>query len=133
MKAMVIDTSAILAVILGEPAREPLIEATRGVSLTAPPSLMWEIGNALSAMMRRGRLSETEARTAWRLASRIPVRTLPIEVDLALQLAARLRIYAYDAYMLQCARQCGAPLLTLDKGLQRAARRAGIPVVEVEG
>ncbi len=52
---VVIDTSAVIAVILGEPERDALIDMTDGVQLMAPPSLHWEVGNALAAMFRRGR------------------------------------------------------------------------------
>ena len=54
---IVVDTSAIIAVIVGEPQRQTLIELTAGADLIAPPSVHWEIGNALSAMLRRGRVS----------------------------------------------------------------------------
>jgi hypothetical protein len=37
----------------------------------------------------------------------------------------------YDAYLIACARQNGAPLITLDRGLARAARRLGIELLEV--
>lgn len=132
MQTIVTDTSVILAVVLGEPARERLIQLTKGAALIAPPSLIWEMGNALSAMMRRRRLSWEEAFQAWQFAAHIPVRMAEIDIMAALRLAAQLRLYAYDAYMLQCARQCNAPLLTLDQGLQAAARKAHIPLVEVE-
>jgi predicted nucleic acid-binding protein len=40
-------------------------------------------------------------------------------------------IYAYDAYMIACAQKYRCPLLTLDKGLIRAAKEAGVEVLEV--
>jgi hypothetical protein len=40
-------------------------------------------------------------------------------------------IYAYDAYLLVCAIQFGAPLLTLDDSLKVAATSLGITVLEV--
>jgi predicted nucleic acid-binding protein len=50
---VVIDTSAILAVLMGEPERAKLIKITNGVTLLTPQSLHWEIGNALSAMLKK--------------------------------------------------------------------------------
>ena len=50
---IVIDTSALLAVVAMEPERAELIRLTRGASLVAPSSVHWEIGNALSAMFKR--------------------------------------------------------------------------------
>jgi len=48
-----------------------------------------------------------------------------------IQIAAELSIYAYDAYLIVCAQQVRAPLLTLDRGLARSARRVGVTVLEV--
>jgi predicted nucleic acid-binding protein len=48
-----------------------------------------------------------------------------------LELADRFGLYAYDAYLMACARQQGAPLLTLDPRLGRAAHEAGVRVIEV--
>ena len=51
----------------------------------------------------------------------------------SLELSHSLNVYAYDAYMIACAEQVGCQLLTLDRGLMNAARRAGVDVVEVPG
>ena len=45
---VVIDTSALIAVLTAEPARERLIARTQGAELLAPGSVHWETGNALS-------------------------------------------------------------------------------------
>jgi hypothetical protein len=44
--------------------------------------------------------------------------------------ATPIRIYAYDAYFLQCALETKAPLLTLDGGMKRVAKLLDITVVE---
>ena len=56
-----------------------------------------------------------------------------VDVDLrqALELADRLKIYAYDAYMIACTINEGCELLTLDDGLSYAAKAAGVTVIEV--
>lgn len=43
---IVIDTSALIAVIVAEPERNKLIEITKGNTLIGPGSIPWEIGNA---------------------------------------------------------------------------------------
>jgi predicted nucleic acid-binding protein len=45
---------------------------------------------------------------------------------------AKIDIYAYDAYIIGCALKHKYPILTLDKGLMDAARKAGAAVKEVE-
>ncbi|MGH9512461.1 MAG: hypothetical protein ACRD2U_10040 [Terriglobales bacterium] len=49
----------------------------------------------------------------------------------AVELAARLKIYAYDAYVVACAVNQRAPLLTLDNGLRTRARELKLDVLEV--
>ncbi|MFP4389630.1 MAG: hypothetical protein ACLFPR_11875, partial [Desulfococcaceae bacterium] len=54
---IVIDTSALIAVIVNEPERKRIIPVTAGNTLIGPGSIPWEIGNAFSAMFNRSRLS----------------------------------------------------------------------------
>lgn len=126
-----VDTSAILAVLLSEPSRSALIAATEGASLIAAPSLPWEVGNALIAGVRKRRLTEAVVLTAWANYGRIPVRLAQVDVAKALELAVLLRVYAYDAYMLETARSARVPLLTLDTALARAARSIGVRTMEL--
>jgi predicted nucleic acid-binding protein len=128
---MVIDTSALLAVILQAPERPALIAATAGAVLVAPGSLPWEVGNALVSLVRRRRLTADDAAQAWAAYETVPLRLLDVDIRTAVRLAMELGLYAYDAYMLILAQQRGLPLLTLDIKLQTAARRTGVSVVEI--
>ena len=47
-------------------------------------------------------------------------------------MAGEAGIYAYDAYLIRCARKYGVPLMTLDRDLERVAKGMGVEVVEVE-
>ncbi|MGD0015563.1 MAG: type II toxin-antitoxin system VapC family toxin, partial [Bryobacteraceae bacterium] len=58
---LVVDTSVILAVLISEPERLNIVELTRDANLLAPASVHWEIGNAISAMIKRKRLTVLEA------------------------------------------------------------------------
>ena len=129
---IVIDTSAIIAVILGEPERDELVRMTDGEQLIAPPSLHWEIGNALTAMFRRGRITLDQATHTLALYQQITIRLAEIDLGRAVELAHQYNTYAYDAYMLACALRYSRPLLSLDVRLHTAARAAGITVMEVE-
>ena len=129
---MVIDTSALLAVLLGEPTRPALIAATKGAVLVGAPSLPWEVGNALVAGVRGRQLSSGAAQKAWGSYAQVPVRLADIDTARALELALALRLYAYDAYVLEAARAARLSLLTLDRALVRAAREIGVSLVEWE-
>lgn len=129
--AVVVDTSVILAVVLNEATKPALIQRTVNVELVAPASLHWEIGNALSALLKRSRITVDEAQQALVAYQTIPIRFLDVPLDTALAVAAQYGLYAYDAYMVVCAQQMAAALLTLDKGLSTAAHAAHIHCLEV--
>ncbi len=127
---LVVDTSALLAVLLDEPERATLVTRTQGATLLAPGSIPWEVGNALIAGFRRKRLNRRQIQDAWGSFERIPLRLVPVTISKALELAAELGLYAYDAYVLEAVRAHRAPLLTTDKRLQAAAARLGLEIWE---
>lgn len=130
---LVVDTSVILAVLLNEPSRTELIALTTGAELVAPASLHWEIANALSAMLRRKRLTLVEARHVLHGYAQIPLRLVDVELEDALTIAPTSSIYAYDAYFIVCAQRASAPLITLDGGLAGVAQSVGVEVIPVLG
>jgi len=128
---IVVDASAIIAVITNEPTRDRLIALSEGADLIAPHSIHWEIGNAFSAMLKQKRVTVEEAVEAVHVYLSIPLRFVEVELDESLQIAQRLDIYAYDAYLIRCAQKFRAPLLTLDKGLLQSAEGMNVAVLEV--
>jgi len=128
---VVIDASAILAVLLREPLRDLLVAAAAGATLLTPASTPWEIGNALVAGWRRRRLTRPDMETAWTSFQAIPLRLVEVDIPRSLRLAVEHGLYAYDAYVLEAALVRRVPMLTLDRGLIRAAAQAGVSVVEV--
>lgn len=127
----VVDTSVIIAVVTNEAQKSALIAQTQGAHLFAPASLPGEIGNAFSAMLRRERITVAQAQAAIVAYRQVILTLVPIDLAAAVALSGRLRIYAYDAYMIDCALRLSAPLLTLDTGLQIAARTAGVIVPDI--
>ena len=128
---IVIDTSALLAVIVAEPERDRIIESTSGHTLIGPGSIPWEIGNAFSAMIKQHRLGLAEAQHGLEIFHTIPLRLVRIDLNNAISIANQIKLYAYDAYFLDCAVRHSAPLLTLDRGLERAALKLGVKLMEV--
>ena len=129
---LVFDTSVIIAVITNEPTKAALVAQTQGAELVAPSTLDFEIGNSFSAMLRRKRVSLGQAVTAIEIYRQIPINLIEIDVMEAITLAAQLNIYAYDAYMIACAKDQNCPLITLDAGLMRATKSVGVEVLEVK-
>jgi predicted nucleic acid-binding protein len=128
---IVIDASALIAVIANETEKERLVAITQEAELIAPMSVHWEIGNAFSSLLKRRRITLKQALQAIDMYLEIPVRFVEAELANSLELAGELGIYAYDAYLLRCAEKYRLLLLTLDKKLVQAAKDKGISVLEV--
>ena len=128
---LTIDTSALIAVIGNEASKGRIVEITKNYSLYAPVSVHWEIGNAFSAMFKRQKIDVEIAKLALKAYQEIPVKFIDVPLEQALELSYSQKIYAYDAYLIQCAQQTSTSLLTLDKGLKTVAKNIGIQVLEV--
>ena len=128
---VVIDTSALVAVILGEAERDRIVELTSGNTLIGPGSIPWEVGNAFSAMLKQRRLTIEEVNTGLAIFQRIPIRYAKSDLSHALRLAHEVAMYAYDAYFLDCAIRHAAPLLTLDQKLRAAAGKLNVAAWEI--
>lgn len=129
---LTVDASVVMAVILNEPTKPKLLEATRGAELISAPSLPWEVGNALSALFRRRHIDMAQAELAMESFRRVPVRLPSLEIESSVALAERHDVYAYDAYVIECARRYQTPLLSLDRRQCEVARSEGIATWEVD-
>lgn len=83
-------------------------------------------------MLKRERITLSMAQAVVAAYRRIPIRQQQVDLEGALEIASRLGLYAYDAYLLCCAMDCGAPLMTLDRALALAARSVGVDLWEVQ-
>lgn len=128
---IVIDTSALISVIVAEPERERIIEITTGNTLIGPGSIPWEIGNAFSAMFKQKRLALEEAKKGLSIFQSIPLRYIKTDFVSVLKISKQTTLYAYDAYFLDCALRQKAPLLTLDRRLKASAQSLNIETMEI--
>ncbi len=127
---IIADTNIFLAVALDEPEKNNIIQLTSGSEIFSPEILPYEIGNALSAMVKRKKITKKEALSAQKRANIVPVRLINIDIYLALKLAIKFNIYAYDAYFLQGAKTFSHPLITLDKRMKQVANELNIELLE---
>ena len=128
---LVIDTSAIIAVIANEPEKQAISEYVADSTPVVPRSVHWEIGNALSRMFKRDRITIAESKVALSEYELMRFRFIDVDLEQSVELSEQLNIYAYDAYVLVSAFNHRLPLLTLDRGMAAAASRIGIHVLEV--
>jgi predicted nucleic acid-binding protein len=132
MSKVIVDASVILACLLNEPEKDRLLELTNGMELVAPGSLPWEVGNALSAAFKKKRFDNTKAaHSAIKEFTEIPIQLIHINIRDAIDVCFRRSIYAYDAYIIVCARHARAPILTLDRRLAIVAEEENLKVLEV--
>jgi len=127
---IIADTNTFIAVALNEPEKGNIIRLTEGHELIAPDVLPFEIGNALTAMMKKNALKKEEVESAWEIVQQIPVDLRHTNIKSALSIAIKYNLYAYDAYFLESAKNLRSPLLTLDLGMQQVAREMGITILE---
>ncbi|MBA2492962.1 MAG: type II toxin-antitoxin system VapC family toxin [Gammaproteobacteria bacterium] len=129
--SVVADTNIFLAVALDEPEKTNIVRATVGAEIAAPEILPYEIGNALTAMVKRRQIEARRAHDTYEVTQQIPVRLLAVDIGSALGIALRFDIYAYDAYFLDCARTLSCPLVTLDQRMLQVASEMGIKTLEL--
>ena len=128
---ILVDANIYLAIMLNEPEKKSIIDLTQNSELVSPQVLPYEIGNALSAMFKRDRLTKAQIIDCFDIYNSIPVRLIDVDIKAALQIASNFSIYAYDAYYLEIARRFKFNLLSLDKKMMSVASDMGIHLLEV--
>ena len=83
-------------------------------------------------MFKRQKINLELAKLVLKAYQEIPVKFIDVPLEQSLELSYSQEIYAYDAYLIQCALQTSTSLLTLDKRLKTVAKNIGIHVIEVE-
>ena len=92
-------------------------------SIYAPPLILYEIGNALVTLVRRGFITKGDALRKFKSLTAIP--TLNIKeptLDKAIEIAVELQITLYDASYLALALEIGVPFITADRELYEKGR-----------
>ena len=128
---LVVDANIFLAIALNEPEKNQIIQLTAGSRLVAPEILLYEIGNALSAMMKRQRLTYQQATKAFSIIELIPVVLEKADIIQALKISHRYNSYAYDAYYLEVAQRLRIPLMTLDQKMKNVGNSLNINLLEL--
>lgn len=140
MTAVVLDCSAALALVLPDERSESVeryvSSVVAGQTELLVPGLWWhECTNVLLTATRRERINAAEARAALSALGRLPTTTgsapTPAEVIHLFHLGMSYGLTAYDAAYLSLAELSGGTLLSLDKRVTHAAKRAGIPVADL--
>lgn len=136
MTGVVVDASVALAWCFPDEASEyadAVLVALGGRRILVPAVWPLEITNAVIVAERRKRISPSEIRRFIELLEGLTIHEemLPVagSVSNILPLAREYGLSAYDTSYLEVAIRHGAPLATLDTGLAKASRKAGVELL----
>jgi len=122
---VVVDASAIAALVFGEPEAETVSERLEGRDLAAPALLPFEVANVAVVKVRRRLLPARAAATGLELFGRLPLALYEADAVALAQIAEATGLTAYDAAYLVLAGSLGVELVTLDRRLAQALRPRG--------
>ena len=114
---LVVDASAIAAVLFGEPEGLEMEAYLRDETLIAPTLIDYELANIGLKKVRRAPQRAAEISGVLKGAKRLRIDRVAVPADEAFALAARTGLSAYDASYLWVAIAKDAELVTLDKRL----------------
>jgi predicted nucleic acid-binding protein len=126
---ILMDACAIMAVIVKEPERDLIIQLTQNTVMVSPDMVSYEIANALTKMMKKKIIEKERMINAYNFFKKIPIKTIEIDIERALEIAWDYKIYAYDACYLESAKRLNLPLLTFDGNMIEVGKELGINIL----
>jgi len=126
---ILLDASAIMAIILNEPNKEKVVSLTRNTTILVPEVISFEIGNALINLFKKGKITKEDLLEAYRNYTLIPLRTIKIDIEKALKIACKYKVYAYDAYYLEIAYRLKLSLVTFDESMKKVGTSLKIDIL----
>lgn len=116
----VLDCSALVETLRTERG-QAAYELARGELLCAPQVILPELLNAARGLLLGGHLTQGEAERLLMRFRRLPIRLFPMQGLMSTTWSLRHNLSAYDAMYIALGRTLGAPVLTYDAPLHRAA------------
>jgi predicted nucleic acid-binding protein len=127
---ILLDASAVMAIILNEPNRDKVVKLTKNALLLASEVIPFEIGNALINLYKKRKITEEELLETYGKFTSLPMRIIKVDIEKALKIAGKYQIYAYDAYYLETAYRLKIPLITFDGLMKKVALNLNIDVID---
>ena len=126
MKDIVIDASCILEFLLNQEAKNQIIQKVGSAQLVAPQCLQYEIGNALSKLIKRKLISIVDGVAVYHEFARIPIRFVEPEIPDSIVIAGNTESYAYTFYYISVAKRLNMSLFTFDETMIKNANSQGV-------
>ncbi|MFW6089858.1 MAG: type II toxin-antitoxin system VapC family toxin [Gemmatimonadota bacterium] len=124
---VVVDASALAALLFGEPDARDVATALEGHDLSAPSLLRYELASVYLKKVRRYAARRSALTSMLRAYPLLAIDEVQPAADDIARLAEDTDSTAYDAAYLWLAQLLGAPIVTLDRRLAEAARSLGLP------
>lgn len=118
---IVVEASALAAVLFGEPEAPQVAEQLGDSALVTPTLFSYEIANICWKKLRRHPEKRAALLEGYSLLGRMEVEEVEVSIPEALLLADRENLTVYDASYLWLSRKLGVKLVTLDGDLNTAA------------
>jgi predicted nucleic acid-binding protein len=126
---ILMDACALMAVIVKEPERDLIIQLTQDAVMVSPDMVSYEVANALTKMIKMKVIEKERMINAFNYFKKIPIKTISIDIERALEIAWEYKIYAYDACYLESAKRLNLPLLTFDGNMIKVGEDLGINIL----
>ena len=126
MNELVIDASCILEFLLNQTNKDSVVKTVGAARLVAPSCLPFEIGNAISKLIKRKLISIYDGVSVYHEFVRIPMRLMEIDISNAIVIAGETESYAYNSYYISLAKQLSLPLYTMDGMMKTNALSRGV-------
>jgi predicted nucleic acid-binding protein len=114
MQTVVVDASALGALIFGEPEAEEMARRLTDVRIIAPALLWFELANICIKKAKAHPEVREKILAAFDMGGHLPIEILEVDHKEAVALAMKTGLTGYDASYLWLAQTAGAQLLTLD-------------------
>jgi predicted nucleic acid-binding protein len=121
MRLLVVDASAVAAVLFAEPTADEVVRRLDGLVLAAPSLLHYELASICAKKSRRDPDDAVRFRIALGRLKELKIRLTEVAPSDAAAKALQTGLTAYDASYLWLAHFLGAELVTLDLELAKAA------------
>ena len=117
MRLVVVDASAIGALIFGEPEADEIAVRLSNATMAAPALLWFEVANVCVKKMRAHPSLREKISEALALGRNLPIQIVDVDHGETVKLAMKTELTAYDASYLWLAQTLGVEIVTLDKML----------------
>ena len=122
MGILVVDASALGALIFGEPQAEEMASRLEGGTMVAPTLLWFELASVCLKKIKAHPRQKKELLRALGLTGRLPIQPVEVNQPEVVRWAWQTGLTTYDASYLWLVRQLRGEMVTLDEKLKKMAK-----------